>query len=356
MTTQELDLTKVQAFAGQMLGHMNGAAIALQTSIGHQTELFDTLAGLPPSTSAQIAQAAGLNERYMREWLGTMVVGGIVTYDPATKTYVLPPEHAAVLTRAAGPGNLAAFAPFVPLLANVEPGIIDSFRYGGGLPYSAFPRFQQLMAEYSSQVFDAALVPAILPLVPGLVERLQAGADVADIGCGWGHAINVMAEAFPNSRFTGYDLSDEAIATGRAEAERLGLSNARFEVVDVTAFNATERFDLITAFDAIHDQASPATVLQNIARALRPDGVFLMVDIAGSSNLEENLAHPLAPWLYTVSTMHCMTVSLAQGGDGLGTMWGEQKARQMLSEAGFSQIDVRQVEGDVLNSYYIARR
>ena len=356
MTAQTVDETKVQEFAGRVIGMANSAALMLQTGLGNQRGLLDTLAGLPSATSDQIAAAAGLNEHDVREWQGAMVTGGIITYDPESQTYALPPEHAPVLTRAAGPGNLAVFGEFVALLGDAADGVVESFQNGGGLPYSAFPRFQGLMAEFSSAVVDAALVDVVLPLVPGLVERLQAGIDVADIGCGQGHAINVMARAFPASRFTGYDFAPDGIAAGRAEAERLGLANARFALQDVAQLDVSGAYDLITAFYAIHDQARPRTVLKAIARALRPGGAFLMVDVAASSDLAENVAHPLGPWLYTVSTMHCMTVSLAQGGEGLGTVWGEQKARELLAEAGFTHVDVKQVPGDILNSYYIARK
>ncbi len=356
MTTQQIDQAKAEAFGGQMVGIVNGAMLALMTSIGHRTGLFDAMAGLAPSTSRQIADAVGLNERYVREWLGAMVTGRIVEYDAATRTYRLPPEHAASLTRAAGPNNLAAMLQFTSLMGNVEDQIVDSFRNGGGVPYSAFPKFQQLMAEFSAQVSDATLIDVTLPLVSGLVERLKAGIDVADVGCGQGHAINLMAKAFPKSRFTGYDFAEEGIAAGKAEAKAMGLSNAEFEVKDAATLDGSRRFDLITVFDAIHDQAQPAKVLKGIADSLKPDGVFLMVDIAASSNLEENIEHPLGPMLYSVSTMHCMTVSLALNGAGLGTVWGEQKAKEMLSEAGFGQIDIEHVEGDIMNSYYACRK
>jgi len=177
-----------------------------------------------------------------------------------------------------------------------------------------------------------------------------------DIGCGQGHSINLMARAFSNSRFTGYDFSEDGVAAGRAEADSWGLTNARFNVKDVSTLDEPASYDLITAFDAIHDQAQPTKVLRAIAEALRPDGVFLMVDIAASSNLHENLDHPLAPMLYAVSTMHCMTVSLALDGEGLGTMWGEQLARQKLAEAGFTKVEAKQVAGDIMNHYYIATK
>lgn len=283
MTTQQLDQAKVEAFAGQMLGALNSASLVLMTSIGHQTGLFETMATLPPSTSEQIAQAAGLNERYVREWLGAMVSGQIVDCDDSGTTFSLPPEHAASLTRAAGPGNLASMAAFIPLIANVEKPVIASFRNGGGVPYSAYPDFQRLMAENSGMVVDATLLNVTLPLAPGLEQRLRDGIDVADVGCGMGHAINVMAQAFPKSRFTGFDFSAEGIAAGAAEAAKLGLANARFVEQDAATLDAPAQFDLITVFDAIHDQAQPRRVLRNIHTALRPCGTFLMVDVRAAS-------------------------------------------------------------------------
>jgi ubiquinone/menaquinone biosynthesis C-methylase UbiE len=285
-----------------------------------------------------------------------MTVGGILEYDPDNKTHRLPAEHAAFLTRAAGPDNLAFFTQYFPLLAGVEERIIHSFRNGGGVPYSAYPNFQALQAEETARVYDATLIDVTLPLILGIVDRLNSGIDVADIGCGQGRAVNVMARAFPSSRFVGLDFSEEGIAAARREAHEWRLSNARFEVQDVGNLDSDVQFDFITAFDAIHDQANPRRVLANINRALQPDGVFLMVDIAASSNLEENLEHPLGALIYAWSTLHCMTVSLAQGGEGLGTAWGEQKARELLTEAGFTSIEAKQVPGDIINNYLIVKK
>ncbi len=233
---------------------------------------------------------------------------------------------------------------------------MECFRNGGGVPYDAFPRFQQLMAELSAATNDATLLDVVLPLVPGIVDRLRAGIDAADIGCGSGHALNLMAQAFPNSRFTGWDISDEGLAAGREEAQRMGLANVKFERQDAARIDGGAQFDFITVFDAVHDQAQPAQMLAGIAKALRPGGVFLCVDVAASSHLHENLDAPLAPFMYAISTMHCMTVSLAYGGAGLGNMWGEQKAIEMLGEAGFANVDVKRVEGDILNNFYIATK
>jgi len=345
-----------EAFTERMIAAIDGASLALLVSIGHQTGLLDTMAGLPPSTSTQIAEAAGLNERYVREWLGGMTTGHVVDYDADASTYALPAHRAGVLTRAAGPDNLALVALFLPLLSEVEQKVIGCFREGGGLPYSEFPRFHTLMAEMSAAVFDAALVDVVLPLVDGMPERLRSGADVADFGCGSGHAINVMARAFPASRFTGIDFSDEAIATGVQEAARLGLSNAAFESHNLPELDKVAAYDVITVFDAIHDQAQPASVLENIYRALRPGGVFLMADIKASSRLEENVDVPMSTYLYTTSLMHCMTVSLALDGAGLGAAWGRQLATKMLGDAGFDDVQVAEVESDPINNYYIARK
>jgi SAM-dependent methyltransferase len=242
------------------------------------------------------------------------------------------------------------------IMGNVEDEIVHCFRHGGGVPYARFPKFQGLMAEMSAEIHDASLIDGTLPLVDGLVDRLRAGIDVCDIGCGQGHAVNLMAQAFPASRFTGWDFSEEGIAAARAEAERLGVGNTTFEVKDAATIDANAAFDLVTVFDAIHDQADPARVLANIFDSLRPGGVFLCVDVAGSSNVEENMEHPIAPALYSISTFHCMTVSLALDGAGLGTMWGEQKANEMLRDAGFTSISTNKVPEDMLNIYYVARK
>jgi 2-polyprenyl-3-methyl-5-hydroxy-6-metoxy-1,4-benzoquinol methylase len=267
----------------------------------------------------------------------------------------LPAEHAASITRAAGPGNLATMSEFFGSLWNVEDEIIDSFQNGGGVSYARFPRFQEVMANESRAVVDATLLDVTLPLIDGLVARLQEGITAADIGCGQGHAINVMARAFPNSRFTGYDFSEEGVAAGRAEAKAWGLTNATFEARDAAQLGATAQYDFITAFDAIHDQAQPRKVLRAIHDALKPDGTFLCVDIAGDSTHAGNMDHPLGLALYSISTFHCMTVSLALGGEGLGTMWGEQQARELLAEAGFTDVRAEHVEADILNVYYICK-
>src|SRR5690606_13163439 len=287
----------------------NGSAVALMLSVGHRTGLLDAMARRAPATSTAIAAAAGLAERYVRERLAVMVTGRIVAYDPATGTYVLPPEHAASLTRDAALGNLAVYAQMAAMGGAVEPILLQAFRTGEGIPYDAYPCFHQVMAEDSGQTVVARIGETLSTLSPELVARLGEGTDVLDAGCGAGRAVTVMARLFPNSRFTGWDLCPDAIEMARREAE--GLRNVAFAVRDLTFMDEVATFDLITSFDAVHDQKDPASLLAAYARALRPGGIHLMQDIGGSARLENNLDHPFAPFLYAISTMHCMPVSLA---------------------------------------------
>jgi 2-polyprenyl-3-methyl-5-hydroxy-6-metoxy-1,4-benzoquinol methylase len=359
MATKALNQAQVEAFADKMLGMLNGAALALMTSIGHRTGLFDTMATLAPSTSAQVAEAAGLHERYVREWLGAMVTAGVVEVDATGTHYALPAEHAACLTRAAAADNMAVFAQYIALLGGVEDDIVACFKQGGGVPYERYPRFHAVMAEDSGQSVLSSLESHILPLVPGLADRLAAGIRVLDVGCGQGRIMNRLAERYPHSRFIGMDLSEAAIESARQEAAQRGLRNIEFVAVDLSHFDDTaesEGFDFITTFDAVHDQARPLSVLKGIYRALRPDGVYLMQDIKGSSYVHKNMAHPIGTFLYTVSCMHCMTVSLAQGGEGLGAMWGEEKTRQYLQQAGFRSIETHQLAHDIQNNWYVIKK
>ena len=356
MSERDFDQAKAEAFGGKMVGILNGGALALMTSLGHRTGLFDAMVRIPPGDSTAIAKAAKLDERYVREWLGAMVTGGFVEYEVAAGTYRLPPEHAASLTRAARPDNLAVTAQWIPVLAGVEDKIVACFERGGGVPYSEFPRFHQVMAEESDQTVVALLVDVILPILPGGISSLEEGIDVVDIGCGSGRALVEMAGRFPKSRFSGYDISQEGNAVANAMAKEKGLSNLSFEVRDIADLDDSNAFDLVTAFDVIHDQAKPAAVLDAVASILRPEGTFLMQDIAGTSHLERDIDHPIGSLLYTVSCMHCMTVSLAAGGEGLGAMWGEETARRMLGEAGFDSVDVVSLPHDASSHFYVARK
>jgi len=363
MTTNQsetaMDATKAEAFAERVLTALNNGSLCLMLSIGHRTGLFDTMQGLPPSSAADISAKASLNERYVREWLGAMVTSGVVEVDSTSTLYRLPDEHAASLTRAAHADNMTVFAQYISVLGAVEDDIIACFEKGGGVPYERFDRFHAVMAEDSGQSVLSSLESHVLPLVPGLADRLKAGIVVLDVGCGSGRIINQLAKHFPQSRFEGYDISDEAISRARQEASNRGLQNVEFTLRDVTDLDdsaGVESYDFITTFDAVHDQAQPLNVLKGIHRALKPDGVYLMQDIRASSHVSNNIDHPIGTFLYTISTMHCMTVSLAQGGEGLGAMWGEEKAYEYLKKAGFSHIETRHLKHDIQNNWYVIRK
>ena len=343
-------------FADRLRELANSASLALMVSAGHRTGLFDTMSSLPPATSAEIAGNAALNERYVREWLAAMAAGRIVEHDPSTMTFSLPPEHAALLTRAAGAGNLAACFSLFGALAGVEDQIVECFFRGGGLPPSAYPGYDAIRAELTWARLDAAWLEETLPLVPGLPERLVAGIDVADIGCGYGHATNIMAEAYPNSRFVGWDTSEAAISAGWVEARRKQLSNVCFERRDALMLAEAEQFDFVMSLGTVHHQAWPELFLRRVVAALRPGATFLFTELWASGALPDNLAISWAPAMYAASCFHCVPVSIASGGPGPGAMWGEQEISRILSEAGFASVEVKTAPGDPFYNYYIARK
>jgi len=260
------------------------------------------------------------------------------------------------LTRRSTPNNLSVTTQWLSLLGSVEDEVVECFKIGGGVPYEAFLRFNEVMSEESHQNVVTPLFDVILPMVPGLTQKLKSGIDVLDVGCGVGLVITELAKAYPKSSFTGYDFLNEAVTDANKNIKELGLSNIKFLQRDAAKIDDVNKFDLITTFDAIHDQADPDTVLKNIYRALRDDGTYFMQDIKGSSHVHKNADHPIAPLLYTISTMHCMTVSLSQGGKGLGTMWGRELACEMLRKAGFNQIGVQELSHDPINYYYIIKK
>ena len=343
-------------FGARYLEILNHGALCLMISIGHRTGLFKALRSAGPCTEAQLAKASRLNERYIREWLGAMVAGKIVEIEDGQ--FVLAEAVSQLFANADEASNIAYLSQYIGMLGEVETRVVECFYKGGGVPYSAYTRFHDVMADDSGQNIVATLLNHILPLVPGLTVALQNGISVLDIGCGRGRALHLLAETFPDSRFTGYDLSEEAIGYARERANLLELRNLRFEVRDLTTFHrdaSKAAYDLVTAFDAIHDQARPDNVLAGIRRSLKPGGVLLMQDIRASSAIAENREHPIGTLLYTISCMHCMTTSLAQGGMGLGAMWGEQKALEFLKLAGFANVEVRTLKHDIQNNYYVAR-
>jgi len=352
VTTDE----EIRAATVAMAGHLRSAMTTLMVDLGHQLGLFGALASGGPTDPRGLARRAGCDERNVAEWLGALTTSGIVTLDPASSLYELPEAWAAVLT-GDGPGNLAPQAATVAALAPVLPLVVEAFRTGEGVGYEAYrPAFTSSMDAGSRALYDHVLVSGHLAAAPGLQERLLRGPSrVLDVGCGTGHAANLMAAAFPEAEVVGIDLGRDAIAAAGREAAAMGLRNVRFEELDALALPTEPRWDLITAFDAVHDQADPSGLLRCVRSAIAEDGVFLMVDIKASTGVAANLTHPMGPWLYGISTLHCLQVSLAGGGPGLGTCWGRERATAMLADAGFSRVEVHKVEGDRANLTYVCR-
>ena len=292
MTTTDfaVDPDQVEEFAGRLTEVFTGSMLTYMIDLGHRTGLI-AAAAEGPGTSQALADRAGLTERYVREWLGAMVTGGIVDYDPPTKTYSLLPERAACLTE--GAFNLAPMAQMLTHLGKHVHQVARAFREGGGVPYAEYrPEFTDVMDSLWREIYDALLVDEYLPLVPGLAGQLEAGARVADVACGTGHALVLLARSFPASTFVGYDLDDGAIARARAEATGAGLTNVSFEVCDAARLEVDEPFDVVFVFDAIHDQVDPVGVLARIHTALTAGGCFVMKEPHGSDNLEDNIANP----------------------------------------------------------------
>ena len=354
MSDATFDRTRSHEFVEELKRSYQGAMVTMMIDLGHRTGLLGALAG-GPATSTGLANRSGLSERHVREWLGAMAVAGVVTYDASNTEFTFPAEHAFWLTGAAYT-NLAPMSGMLVGLAPRVDDVVGAFRSGGGVDYAQYrPHFTHAMDAIGRARYDQLLVTAYLPCAPGLPGRLVSGAVVADVGCGTGHARNVLGAAFPSSSFVGFDISEHAIELARSESAAMGLTNVEFVVTDVLQLPTSPGFDVLFAFDAIHDQADPAGVLARIRTALRPDGELFMVDIKASSRLEDNLAEPGNVIIYGTSVLHCREVSLAVGGAGLGTAWGTQLATQMLHDAGFGEVSVHDIAADPSNCIYVCR-
>lgn len=353
--THTRTLAEAERFAEHVGDVINAGAVAAMMSLGHRAGLFEALAGAAPADSGTIAGWSGLNERFVREWLAVMVTGRIIDYDPVNGFYSLPESHAACLVPGAAFGNLAVYAQHISLLGKVEDQTLNSLKTGEGTHYGSYPCFHEIMAEDSDQTVAEGLSEFILPLIPGIVEKLEQGINVMDAGCGRGHAMIELARRFPASNFTGYDLGADAIGHARETAHSEGLNNVTFEARDLTGYSEPGRFDLITSFDAVHDQKDPQDLIRGLHSSLKPGGIYLMQDIGGSAQLENNLDFPMAALLYSISCAHCTPISIGQGGEGLGTMWGWETAEAMLQEAGFSPVEKHVLQHDPLNVWFVSR-
>ena len=357
----------VEEFSDKMSTILNHGALNLAMGIGYRLKLFDIMDSFErPRTSEDVAHKAGLNSRYVKEWLAVMVTGGIVEVsqdEEGENCYLLPKAHADVITRRAANSNLGVYTQEIPLLTmSAMDAVVEGFHSGDGVGYDQYPRVHSFMTELTDAKHRRVLVDNFLPSVEDgkVVARLRDGIRVCDLGCGQGLATMLMAQAFPNSMFFGLDLSEPAIETARSEAKKLGLDNLKFITRDAAALAISHEFDnffdYITAFDAIHDQTRPLEVLRGIYASLKAGALFSMVDIGAASNVTDNRDHPMGPFLYTVSLMHCMPVGLVDGGTGLGMMWGREKAIEMLQKSGFDQIQVLDIPDDPFNLHYLCTK
>lgn len=356
-----------EAASQKLVDILNFGALNLAMAIGYRTGLFDVLDTFDaPQTISCIAEKAGLNFRYIKEWLGIMATSGVVEVfkgDGNESRFYLPKAHGDLITRRAGSSNLGVYMQEIPLLITCAmEAVVEGFYTGEGINYEHYPKFQAFMSELANAKHRRILVDQFLPSVDNgkLVRRLKGGIRVCDLGCAEGVALCLMAEAFPRSQFFGLDLAEEALQVARQEAQRQQLTNVRFLHLDAASLKGNaefrELFDYVTAFDAIHDQTKPLEALEGIYSILADGGLFSMIDIAARTNMEDNMEHPMGPFLYTVSLMHCMPVGLVDGGAGLGMMWGLEKAEEMLGQAGFQQVEVIEMPYDPFNLHFFCRK
>ena len=359
-----MDQEKQAAFGSRLTDILNHGALNLALALGYQLKIFDVMADMDqPVSCADLAQAAGLHPRYVKEWLGIMCTGQIIDIQNSRRAeavYFLPPEHAALLIRKSSSSNMGVYTQEIPLLTQIAMArVTQYFARGEGIPYEAYPEFQAFMAQLSHAKHRQVLISHFLPGVDqgALAARMEQGIRVCDLGCGQGIALHLMAQHFPASAFTGIDNDEPAVESARSRAAELGLENITFLAKDAASVQDdpgfSQSYDYITAFDAIHDQSQPLEVLKAVRHMLAPGGMFSMVDIDAASDPAGNLDHPMGPFLYTVSLMHCMPVGLSENGMGLGMMWGRDQAVSLLTQAGFTRIQVLDMAHDPFNVHYL---
>lgn len=348
-----IDRARVEAFLDRFVDLASGATTIGLLAVADRTGLSRHLAETGGGTAEEIADAAGLETRYVTEILSGLAAAGVVEYEPDTERFSLPPEHALFVADETSPYFMGGFLDMIPAALSHIEAVAEATRHGGGVSFDAFgSRFVAGIDRGNSPSQRAFLVPRWLPAVPGLVERLDAGMRVADIGCGSGTAALLIAEAFPNSHVVGFDVSPESIALARDRSR--GIPNIQFEQRPVQAIAVEPGFGLVTAFDVIHDLAHPDTGMAHIREMLTEEGVFLMMEPNLGARLEDNL-HPRGALMYGVSALHCLTQSLAQGGMGLGAAWGPDRAREMAEGAGFSSFEPLEKISNRFSAFYLLR-
>jgi SAM-dependent methyltransferase len=349
-----MDKDRMRGFMARFMEMTGGAAVLGVVAVADRTGLFTAMAGKGPLRHADVVRESGLDARYLTEILATLAAAEIVDYDAEAETFNLPEEHAACLADESSPYFLAGWSQIIPSLHGAVPGVARACREGGGVPFSEFGSdMVDGIARSNGPGTRILLARKWLTSMPDLVSRLEAGIRVADIGCGSGAAVLTMARAYPASEVRGYDVDPLSVERARASAAQEGLENAHFEVCDAESIPTDPGFDLITTFDVIHDLARPRPVLAHFRAALRPDGTFLMVEPAVADRLEDNLGMGGA-LTYAMSTLHCMTQSLAHGGEGLGAAWGAAQAEALCREAGFERFERLDVPNP-FNAFYRVR-
>jgi 2-polyprenyl-3-methyl-5-hydroxy-6-metoxy-1,4-benzoquinol methylase len=347
-----LDHAKTEAFFGKVMGDLSGMISSWLVGIGDRYGLFADLARRGPATAAELASRSGIDDHYAREWLAAMASAGYVEYDPATRRFALPPEHAMVVSQEGSPFFVGGFFQQFRALCRVSDRVADAFADGKGVPIAAYDEdWFGGMERNTSAWFDNFLVQQWLPAMPDVQTRLERGALVADVGCGRGRALIRLAEAFPHSQFVGYDLVADSVEYAAASAADAGVADrVRFEVRNIEG-GLSERYDVVTAFDVVHDAAHPVSFLRAIRQALKPDGIFACLDFNSAETIEGN-AGPVGTFLHGSSIAYCMTTALAEGGEGLGAAGlPESKLRSLGAEAGFSDFRRVPIENPFNNLY-----
>jgi 2-polyprenyl-3-methyl-5-hydroxy-6-metoxy-1,4-benzoquinol methylase len=356
MTTVISDEQRTEAFVGRALGDLSATTTIVLALLGDRLGLWKELAHTGPHTSDTLAKAAGIDERYAREWLAAMAAAGYVDHEPAAGQFSLPAAHQPVLAEEAGPMFFGGFLQEMGGMLRMLDELTEAFRHGGGVHQSSYADdLWEGLSRATASWFEHLLIPVWLAEMPDARAELERGAHVADIGCGRGRAVITLARAFPQSTFVGYDIFEPTIAVASANAAAAGVDDrVRFEHLDATA-GLPETFDLITTFDVVHDAARPAELLRAICKALRPDGIYLCVDINAAPDVDGNRG-PLGALFYGFSVLYCMTTSLAQGGAGLGTCgFHEGAVETMCHDAGFTRVRKLPVENPFNNVYEIRR-
>jgi 2-polyprenyl-3-methyl-5-hydroxy-6-metoxy-1,4-benzoquinol methylase len=302
-------------------------------------------------TPAELARRAGLEERYVEEALGALAAAGIVEYDADTETFELPEAAAHCLTEDASPYFMAGWAQALPLMMRAIPHVADAMRNGGGVDFRIYGvDLVEAIDRMNGPAVSALLTRKWLPVMPDVVERLDRGIAVADVGCGSGAAVVAVAKAFPASEIVGFDIDEASVERARARAESENLTNARFERVAAESMGSEGPFGLIMSFDVIHDMADPVASLRGILASLDVNGTYLMVEPNAGADLAQNL-NPLGATFYSISVLHCLPVSLAHGDVGLGTAWGPARAEQLAEEAGFGRFERLPIDNPT-NAFY----